>query len=65
MNAATNPPANNGFSHEPVMIDEVLAALQPRDGGSYVDGVNSSTENGIDFDDVWDIYWATEDPTTC
>jgi hypothetical protein len=29
------------------------------DGGSYVDGVNSSTENGIDFDDVWDIYWAT------
>lgn len=38
MNAATNPPANSGFGHEPVMIDEVLAALQPRDGGSYVDG---------------------------
>jgi 16S rRNA (cytosine1402-N4)-methyltransferase len=26
------------FGHEPVMIDEVLAALQPRDGGRYVDG---------------------------
>lgn len=27
-----------GFGHEPVMIDEVLAALQPHDGGRYVDG---------------------------
>jgi 16S rRNA (cytosine1402-N4)-methyltransferase len=26
------------FGHEPVMIDEVLAALQPRAGGRYVDG---------------------------
>jgi len=26
------------FGHEPVMINEVLAALQPRDGGRYVDG---------------------------
>ena len=26
------------FGHEPVMIDEVIAALQPRDGGHYVDG---------------------------
>lgn len=26
------------FGHEPVMIDEVIAALQPRDGGRYVDG---------------------------
>lgn len=26
------------FGHEPVMIDEVLSALQPRDGGRYVDG---------------------------
>lgn len=26
------------FGHEPVMIDEVIAAIQPRDGGSYVDG---------------------------
>lgn len=26
------------FGHEPVMIDEVIAAIQPRDGGRYVDG---------------------------
>ena len=26
------------FGHEPVMIDEVIAALQPRVGGHYVDG---------------------------
>lgn len=26
------------FSHEPVLIDEVIGALQPRDGGAYVDG---------------------------
>lgn len=30
--------ASVGFGHEPVMIDEVLAALEPRDGGRYVDG---------------------------
>lgn len=27
-----------GYGHEPVMIDEVLAALEPRPGGRYVDG---------------------------
>ena len=26
------------FGHDPVMIDEVIAAIQPRDGGRYVDG---------------------------
>lgn len=26
------------FGHEPVMIGEVLAAIEPRDGGTYVDG---------------------------
>ena len=26
------------FSHDPVLIDEVIGALQPRDGGAYVDG---------------------------
>ena len=46
------------------VLGGMLRAVR-EDGGSYVDGVNSSTENGIDFDDVWDIYWATEDPTTC
>lgn len=28
----------NDNSHVPVMLDEVLTALQPRDGGLYVDG---------------------------
>ena len=28
----------NDASHVPVMLDEVLTALQPRDGGLYVDG---------------------------
>ncbi len=28
----------SGFSHEPVMRDEVLAALAPKDGESFVDG---------------------------
>ena len=31
-------PSPAAFGHEPVMIDEVVAALQPRDGGQYVDG---------------------------
>ena len=26
------------FSHDPVLLDEVIGALQPRDGGAYVDG---------------------------
>jgi 16S rRNA (cytosine1402-N4)-methyltransferase len=26
------------FTHDPVLIDEVIGALQPRDGGRYVDG---------------------------
>ena len=26
------------YSHDPVMVAEVIAALQPRDGGNYVDG---------------------------
>lgn len=30
--------ASPGFGHEPVMVDEVIAALEPRDGGRYVDG---------------------------
>jgi 16S rRNA (cytosine1402-N4)-methyltransferase len=33
MNSATAT-----FGHEPVMLNEVVAALQPRDGGQYVDG---------------------------
>lgn len=33
-----SPSPAPAFGHEPVMIDEVLAALQPRDGGRYVDG---------------------------
>ena len=33
-----SPTAASAFGHEPVMRDEVLAALQPRDGGRYVDG---------------------------
>lgn len=33
-----SPSAAPVFGHKPVMIDEVLAALQPRDGGQYVDG---------------------------
>lgn len=36
MNAASGP--SGSFRHEPVMIDEVLAAMAPRDGGRYVDG---------------------------
>lgn len=36
MDAPTNSTPANG--HVPVMIDEVLVALQPRDGGRYVDG---------------------------
>jgi len=31
-------PSRAAFGHEPVMIDEVIATLQPRDGGQYVDG---------------------------
>ncbi|MAI49785.1 MAG: 16S rRNA (cytosine(1402)-N(4))-methyltransferase [Rhodospirillaceae bacterium] len=34
--APTNSEPTDG--HAPVMIDEVVAALQPRDGGRYVDG---------------------------
>ena len=30
--------AASAFSHDPVLIDEVIGALQPRDGGRYVDG---------------------------
>ena len=30
--------AGPAFSHDPVLIDEVIDALQPRDGGAYVDG---------------------------
>ena len=30
--------AGPAFSHDPVLIDEVIGALQPRDGGAYVDG---------------------------
>ena len=26
------------FSHKPVLLDEMICALQPRDGGKYVDG---------------------------
>ncbi len=33
--ASANPPAP---AHEPVMLDQVMAALAPRDGGVYVDG---------------------------
>lgn len=41
MAAAVNlPPAEHvpGMSHVPVMLDEVLRTLEPRDGGLYVDG---------------------------
>ena len=30
--------ASLAFSHDPVLIDEVISALQPRDGGAYIDG---------------------------
>ena len=30
--------ASSAFSHDPVLIDEVIGALQPRDGGAYIDG---------------------------
>lgn len=30
--------ASPALSHDPVLIDEVIGALQPRDGGRYVDG---------------------------
>ena len=29
---------HSAYSHDPVLIDEVIAALQPRAGGKYVDG---------------------------
>jgi 16S rRNA (cytosine1402-N4)-methyltransferase len=32
------PAAETGFGHIPVMCDEVVAALAPRDGATYVDG---------------------------
>jgi 16S rRNA (cytosine1402-N4)-methyltransferase len=31
-------PAPAGFEHEPVMMDEVLASLEPERGGTYLDG---------------------------
>ncbi len=30
--------ADPAFFHKPVLIEEVISALQPRDGGAYVDG---------------------------
>jgi 16S rRNA (cytosine1402-N4)-methyltransferase len=48
------------FSHDPVLIDEVIGALQPRDGGAYVDGTfgaGSYTRAILDAADcrVWAI----------
>lgn len=31
-------PAEGRFAHEPVMVDEVLASLEPERGGTYLDG---------------------------
>ncbi|MEE2998186.1 MAG: 16S rRNA (cytosine(1402)-N(4))-methyltransferase RsmH [Pseudomonadota bacterium] len=30
--------AGSAFCHDPVLIDEVIGALQPHDGGAYIDG---------------------------
>ncbi|XAE42819.1 16S rRNA (cytosine(1402)-N(4))-methyltransferase RsmH [Nguyenibacter vanlangensis] len=38
MNAMTTPPAGHRPGHVPVMLAEVLAMLQPRDGAAYLDG---------------------------
>ena len=36
--ATTSPSSSPSLGHRPVMLDEVLHALQPRDGGVYLDG---------------------------
>jgi hypothetical protein len=41
------------------VIGEMLRAVR-EGGGSYIGGVNSATDEDIDFEDVWDIYWPTK-----
>ncbi|PPR10213.1 MAG: Ribosomal RNA small subunit methyltransferase H [Alphaproteobacteria bacterium MarineAlpha11_Bin1] len=58
--------ADTAFSHDPVLINEVISALQPRDGGAYVDGtlgVGGYTRAILDAADC--SVWAIDrDPDT-
>ena len=66
MSARSDSPSENGpaFGHEPVMIDEVLAALQPRDGGRYVDGTFGAGGYTSAILDAADCrVWATPTPS--